>query len=136
MKIKLLIITAFTILLLVGCAQQPVKTAKQHGKGISIEMGDSLNIKQMSLSKYVNGQEVFSENVVYADSSAFEKGDVIWFDAPPTAKDATIKIALSYSENIDGTDSNTTQKIDVSEADKWIHVQLTKDHELEMIEMD
>jgi len=136
MKTKLLTLAVATSLLLAGCIERTNQTAKEHGSGISIEMSDSYNIHQMSLKKYENGVEVFNENVVYANSDPFEKGDVIWFDVSPDAKDRTVTIDLTYSENLDGTDAQITQKLDISEADKFVHVELKDKMELEIIEMD
>lgn len=132
MKVKFLIYFLSILLLLSGCSAD---SAKEHGKGISIEMSDSLNIKHMTLVKYVDGREVFSENVIHADTSAFEKGDITWFDVSSSSSNATVELAVSYSENLDGTNSKTTKKIDVSNAKEWINVTLTDNYELELLEM-
>lgn len=133
MKIKLFTFVALTFLLLYGCSAE---SAKQHGEGISVEIGDSLNIKHITLIKYTNGIEVFSENVINADGSTFKKGDVLWFDVSPSSTNSTVKLALSYSENSDGSGSKTTPKIDVSNANEWINVKFSDDYQLNLIEMN
>lgn len=127
------------LLMLVGCTQQTAKNAKQHGSGISITMGEDLNIKQMQLKIYEgNLKELFSENVIYADSSEFSKGDVIWFDVSPSIinTDPTISVELSYSENIDGTSAKPTKKIDISNAKQWVNLELNDNYELTITEQN
>lgn len=133
MKNKLLILAAFVVLLLSACSNS---SAKQHGSGISVEMSDSLNIKHITIIKYVGGIEVDSSNVINADSSSFKKGDVTWFDTPVSSTNSTVEIAISYSENIDGTYSKTTPKLDISNANKWVNVNFNENYELELMEMD
>lgn len=133
MKNKLLIFGALLILLLSGCSSS---TAKQHGSGISIKMTDSLNVKHITLTKYVGGIEVESSNVINADNSSFEKGDVTWFDMPVSSTNKTVEIAISYSENINGTYAKTTPKLDISNADTWVNVNFTDNYELQLIESD
>lgn len=133
MKRNLLIVTVLLVFLLAGCS---AKSAKQHGAGISVEMGDSLNIKHMTIIKYVGGLEVASENVINADNSSFTKGQVTWFDLPFSSTNSDVEIAISYSENIDGTSSKTTPKLNISKANKWVNVKFTENYELQLMEMD
>ena len=133
MKNKLLIFATLVVLLLSGCSNS---SAKQHGSGISVEMSDSLNIKHMTIIKYVGGIEAERSNVINADSSSFKKGDVTWFDIPLSSTNSTVEIAISYSENADGTNSKTTPKLDISSANKWVNVKFSDNYELQLIELD
>ncbi|KOS60197.1 hypothetical protein FJQ98_10995 [Lysinibacillus agricola] len=60
-------------------------------------MSDSLNIKHITLITYVGGKEVFSENVINAVNSTFDKGDVIGFVVSPFETKSPVELALSYS---------------------------------------
>lgn len=135
MKIKmvLLSIVVLSLLIMAGCS---AKSAQQNGNGISVEMGDSLNIKNIALITYVNGKEVFSGNVINADNSSFEKGEVIWFDVSPFGTNSTVELAVSYSENINAKQSKTTNKIDISNAKNWVNVKFSKDYKINVIEME
>lgn len=133
MKIRLLTIVVLFLLILAGCS---AKSAEQHGSGISVEMNESLNIKHLTFMVYVNGKETYSTNVINADNSAFKKGEVIWFDVPSIETDTTIKFALSYSENLNATQSKVTNKIDISNASKWVNAELNEDYQLELLDME
>ena len=122
-----------SILILAGCS---AKSAEQIGKGISVEVSDPIDVKHMTLIKYVDGKEAFSENVINADNSPFENGDIIWFDVSPSATDSTVELAISYSENLDGTDAQTTEKINVSNANEWINVKFIEDFHLKLIDLE
>lgn len=130
---KRLVIIFLAILILTGCS---AKSAKQHGMGISVEMADSLNIKHLTLIKFVNGKEVISENVINADNSPFEKGEIIWFDISPGSTNSTAELALSYSENLDGTDAKLTKKIDISNASKWVNIKFNKGYYLKLLDQE
>ena len=93
---KKIVVILLAVLIISGCS---AKSAEQHGHGISVEMADSLNIKHMTLNMYVDGREVFSENVINANNSPFEKGEIIWFDVSPSATNSTVELTLSYSRN-------------------------------------
>ena len=129
---KKLIVILLTVLIISGCS---AKSAKQHGHGISVEMADSLNIKHMSLFMYVDGKEVFSEHVVNADNSSFEKGEIIWFDVSPNATNSIVELTLSYSRNSNGTNEQTTEKIDISNANDWVTIKFTENYDLQLIKM-
>ncbi|MFJ8236060.1 hypothetical protein ACIQ34_09975 [Ureibacillus sp. NPDC094379] len=133
MKKRLLTIVMLSLLLMVGCS---AKTAEQHGEGISIQMSDSLDIKHITLITYVNGKEIFNENVINADNSAFSKGEVIWFDVSPFEKNSTVELAISYSKNINATQSKITNKIEISNANKWVNVKFDEDYQIELIGME
>ena len=133
MKIKLFTIVALTFLILSGCS---AKSAKQQGEGISIEMSESLNIGHITLMKYVDGIEVFSESVIYADNSSFKKGDIIWFDVSPSSPNSTVELAVTYSENVIGSSNKTTPKIEISPADEWVNLKFSSNYQLNLIEMD
>lgn len=77
----------------------------------------------------------FSENVTNADNSPFEKGEVVWFNVSPSATNSTVELAVSYSENLDGTDGQTTEKISVTNANEWVNVKLIEDYHLRMVDM-
>ena len=128
-KILLLLLS---VLLISGCS---AKSAQQHGHGISVEMADSLHIKHMTLTMYVDGSEVFSENVINANNSSFEKGEIIWFDVSPSATNSTVELTLSYSRNLNGTNEQTTEKIDISNANDWVTIKFTKNYELQLLKM-
>lgn len=131
---KRLTILILTIVILSGCSSS-AKSAEQHGKGISIEMSHSLEIKHMTLMMYVNGIEVFNENVINADNSPFKEGDITWFDVALHANDnSTIEVALSYSENSDGTDSRKTDKIDISGVSEWVNIVFMEDYQIKVID--
>ncbi len=132
MKIKLFTFITVTLLLF-GCSAD---SAKELGKGISIEFSNSTNIKHLTLFMYVDGIEVFSEHMIHANQSAFEKGDIIWFDVSPASANSTVELALSYSENINGSNSKTTPKLDISNANKWVNVSFSSNYQLKLIEMD
>lgn len=132
MKLKMLSILLMSLLIIAGCS---AKSAEQHGSGISVEIAESQNIKHLTIIKYENGKEVFSENVINADTSAFEKGDIVWFDVTPSSNNGTVKLLLEYSQNVDATDSKTTNKIDISNAKQWANVKL-EDGQLELIDYE
>lgn len=132
-KLSLIGIVVLSLFIIAGCSS---KSAQQHGSGISVQMDDSLGIKHMTLIMYVNGKEVFSENVINADNSAFEKGEVIWFDDSTFKQDSTVKLEISYSENVNATQSKTTNKLDISNATKWVDVKFNEDYQIELIDMD
>ena len=129
---KKLGVILLAVLLISGCS---AKSAAQHGHGISVEMAESLNIKHMSLFMYVDGKEVFSEHVINANNSPFEKGEIVWFDVSPSATHSTVEVTLSYSRNLDGTNANTTEKIDISNANDWVDFKFTKNYDLQLIKM-
>ena len=91
MKLKTLSALLMSFLIIGGCS---AKSAEQHGSGISIEIAESQNIKHLTIIKYENGKEDFSENVINADNSAFEKGDIVWFDLTPSSNNETVKLQL------------------------------------------
>lgn len=128
---KRLAILVLLLSILTGCA---AKSAKQHGAGISVEMTDSLNVKHLTLIKFVDGEEAFSENVINADNSPFEKGELVWFDVSPSATNSTVELALSYSTKLDGTDANLTEKIDISNANEWVNVTFNKGYYLSLLD--
>lgn len=131
---KQLTILILTIVILSGCSAS-AKSAEQHGEGISIEMSHSLDIKHMSIMMYADGKEVFTENVINADNSPFKELDIIWFDVSPHPNDkSTVEVAISYSENSDGTDARMTNKIDISEVSEWVTIKFMKDFQIEVID--
>ncbi|ALC89127.1 hypothetical protein AM500_04470 [Bacillus sp. FJAT-18017] len=128
---KKVMIFFLAALVLVGCSGKG-KNAEQHGKGISVEMAASTNIKHLSLVQFVNGKEIASENVVNADGSAFQKGENTWFDIPiGTGK--PVELALVYSLNHDGTNAKTSQRVEISKASRWVNLKLNDDYQLELI---
>ena len=132
---KRLTILFLSIVILAGCST-PAKSADQLGQGISIEMSNSLDIKHMTLIKYVDGKEVVSENVIHANNSPFKKGDITWFDISPSGESNTkSELAIAYSENLDGTNAHQTKAIEISNANEWINVEFTKDFQLRVIDM-
>ncbi|AHN24226.1 hypothetical protein [Lysinibacillus varians] len=129
-----LIVLCLVGFLLVGCAEKG-KTAEQFDKGISVEMDNSQDIKLMRLIKFVNGEEVTDENVFNADNTSFKKGQIIWYDIPLDQANSTVEIQIAYSKNDDGTNEKTTEKIDVSEAKKWVNFKLNEEYHLKIIDM-
>jgi len=133
MKLKICVVL-FSLFILVGCS---AKSAEQHGSGVSVEMSDSTDMKHITLNMYANGSEVFSENVINADQSTFNKGEIVWFDVTlDAAVNETLELTLEYSENIDGTASKMTNKIDVSEAGKWMNMKFSEDYQLILKDME
>ncbi|MFY3792500.1 hypothetical protein ACOQFO_12575 [Ureibacillus sp. MALMAid1270] len=132
-KLRMVVLVILSLFILAGCS---AKSAEQHGSGISIEMDESLGIKHMTIITYVDGKEVFSENVINADNSAFGKGEVIWFDVSPFSPNTKVELAISYSQNINATQSKTTPKKDISKANKWVNVMFSGDYQLNLIDMD
>lgn len=122
-------------LLLVGCAGKE-KTAKEYGGGISVEIAASQKIKHVGLVKYVGGIAGTSDNVINADNSPFKKGQILWFDTPLSEGDSIIKIEVTYSLNTNETEEKTTEKIDISKANKWVNLRLNQDMELEIVDME
>ena len=127
-----LVAILLTVLIISGCS---AKSAEQHGHGISVEMADSLNIKHMTLFMYVDGKEVFSEHVINANNSPFEKGEIILFDVSPSATNSIVELTLSYSRNLNGTNEQITEKIDISNASDWVNLKFTKSYDLQLIKM-
>jgi len=131
---KRLIILLLSIVLVAGCSASG-KSAEQHGKGVSIEMSHSLDIKHMTISVLVNGQESFSGGVINADNSSFKKGEIIWFDVPQHGNaNSTVEVALSYSKNSEGTDAHKTDKIDISGVSEWVNIVFKEDYQIEVID--
>ena len=130
---KKFILIFLSMLILAGCS---AKSAQQHGHGISIEMADSLNIKHMKLIKYVNGNEVESQNIINADNSSFAKGEIIWFDVSTYNSNSTVEFAVSYSNNSNGTNERTTEKINVSNENDWINVEFTEEFQLILVDSE
>lgn len=129
---KKLALIFFSMLILTGCS---AKSAQQHGHGISIEMTDSLNIKHMTLIKYVNGIEAESQNVINADNSSFEKGEIIWFDVSPSNPNSAVEFAISYSKNSNGTNERTTEKINVPNENDWMDIMFTEEYQLKLVDL-
>ena len=130
---KKCLLLLFSIIILSACSAQ---SAEELDKGISVEMAASQNIKHLTLHLYVNGKETFNENVINANNSAFEKGEIVWFDVSPDHPNATVELAVSYSKNLDATDAKTTEKIDVSNARKWVNTKLNADKQLELLDSE
>lgn len=128
---KKILLFLFCVMLLSACS---APSAEERDKGISVEMAASQNLKHLTLHLYVNGREIFSENVINANNSAFEKGETVWFDVSPDHPNSTIELALSYSKNLDATNTKTTEKIDVSKASKWVNTKLNADKQLELLD--
>lgn len=132
MKLKTLTVFLMSFLIIAGCSS---KSAEQHGSGISVEIADSQNIKHLTLIKSVGGKEVFSENIINADNSAFEKGDIVWFDVTPSSQNGEAKLELNYSENVNATESKTTYKINISNAKQWVNVKF-EDGQLKLLDYE
>ncbi len=130
MKSKFLFVLLIFSIFMTGCA---AKSAEQHGNGISVEFDKSLGIKHVTIIQYVNDEEYFRENVINANKSPFEKGEVVWFD---TAVDETNEFQLAYSMNINGTDPQLTNKLNISKANNWVNAKFTEEFKLEIEDME
>lgn len=128
---KKILLFLFSVMLLSACS---APTAEELDKGISVEIAASQNLKHLTLHMYVNGRETFSENVINANNSAFEKGEIVWFDVSTNHPNSTVELALSYSKNLDATNAKTTERIDVSNASKWVNTKLNADKQLKLLD--
>ncbi|ADC52236.1 hypothetical protein BpOF4_21204 (plasmid) [Alkalihalophilus pseudofirmus OF4] len=121
------------LLLLFGCSE---KTAEQQGEGISIEMGDVNNIQYLGINVYVDGL-FFNNEYVFKDEgeSSFKTGEIIWFEGP-IIQDRLQEVEVIYSRNKDGSDSATTNKIDITDVKEWANTKLNSELELELLKYD
>ena len=126
---KLVVVLIFACLL-VGCSNTS-KTAKDIGKGISVEIQTNKTLKHVSLEKYVNGTLIATESAINANNSAFEKGEIVIFDIPIDDNGEETEFSLIYSENLDGTNSSATEKINVTSTKTWVHFILNEQLQLE-----
>ncbi len=129
---KKLITVFLAILLLFGCAE---KTAEQHGKGISVEIGniDEQEIRYVGITIYLN-ELLFVDGFVYKeDYGLFQTGDVVWFETP-IINNKRQEIEVHYSRNADGSYPKTTNKIDITEAKEWVNAKLNDELQLELSE--
>ena len=129
---KLFIMLIFSFIL-VGCSEEE-KTAKDFGKGVSVEIQANETLKHFSLEKYVNGKLVSSDNVVHADNSPFEKGEIVYFDIPIPQKDEEVEFALAFSGKSEDTDSRSTDKLKIKTGNAWIELILTEQLQLKKVQ--
>ena len=121
------------LLLLFGCSEQ---TAEQHGEGISIEMGDVDNIHYLGINVYVDGL-FFNKEFIFKDKeeSSFQTGEIVWFEGP-IIQDRLQEVEVIYSRNKDGSDSATTNKIDITDVKEWVNTKLNRELELELLKFE
>ncbi|MBM7608775.1 hypothetical protein JOD29_002022 [Lysinibacillus composti] len=129
---KLFILFMVISFALVGCSDSE-KTAKQNGSGISVEIGDNDNIRYLNLTLYVDGLFWGSEEVISEENESFQNQGIFWFNTP-TFQNIDVEIELIYSENMDGTNSQITNKIDITQAKKWVNIKLNDELQLEILE--
>ena len=129
---KKYMIVLVVLLLLVGCTTKE-KTAEKHGRGISVEMSDLDTISYMAIKIYADGL-IFADHFLYKEEGYFKAGENVWFDAPVFPGDHLQEIELIYSTNRDGSDSTTTNKIDITKAKEWVNAKLTNELQLELVE--
>jgi hypothetical protein len=116
---------------LVGCSNQG-KTAKDLGKGISVEVQTNKTIKSIRLEKYVNGSLVIGENATRADNKAFKKGEVLNFDFPMSDNNEEVEFKVLYTKNLDATHRHTTNKVKVKSTKNGINLILNQQNQLEV----
>ena len=127
---KRLIILIFCILILAGCPNT-YKSAKDVGKGVSLEIQATKTIKHLRIEKYVNGNLIDSENVINANNSAFKKGEIVIFDIPVQVNEE-VAYLVKYSENLDATNEISTTKIKINPQDPWTNLILNEDLQLKV----
>lgn len=120
------------LLLLVGCTLKE-KTAEKHGRGISVEIGDMDSISYVGLKIYMDRQ-IFTDHFTYKEEDSFETGEIVWFDAPVFPGDHFQDVEVIYSRSRDGSDSTTTNRIDITKAKEWVNTKLTNEFQLELSE--
>lgn len=132
---KRFIIVFLSTLLLFGCGGD--KTAEQQGTGISVEVGDIKDeqIRYVGITVYLNELLYMDDNIYKDDYSFFQDGDIVWFNIP-IISDKRQEIEVHYSNNPDGSDTKTTNKIDITEANKWVNTKIDNDLRLEILAMD
>lgn len=133
MKNKLFIFLILGTLLLSVCSNNPID---ENGNGISVEMGKSLNIKNVGFILYYDLKEEYGGNGINGDGSAFKKGDIVWTDISIPKDKNSFKLAITYSESTDNSNFKTTSKIDITGAKKWVKLKLTDEYKLEIIDME
>lgn len=116
---------AAMMLLLSGCGAP--KTAEDQGSGLSVEMQTGGQYRHVQLIRYENGEKVPGENVVNADGSQFEDGEVIWFDIQPGEWKETTAFALSVSTDGTGIGARQTKPVELKEGKDWAHAVFSDD---------
>lgn len=129
---KKVIPLVLALLLLAGCTFKE-KTAEKHGRGISVEMSGMDTISYVGLKIYAD-RLIFSDDFIYKEEGAFQPGEIVWFDAPVFPGDHLQEIEVIYSENRDGSDSATTNRIDITKAKEWVNTKFTDELQLELVE--
>ncbi|MGM9920935.1 MAG: hypothetical protein ACI33O_06785 [Bhargavaea sp.] len=119
MRNLMLVASIFILMLLSGCGE--VKTAADHGSGLSVEMQTGGQYRHVQLIRYENGEKVPGENVVNADGSQFEDGEVIWFDIQPGEWKETTAFALSVSTDGTGIGARQTKPVELEDGKQWAH---------------
>ncbi|WP_213423954.1 hypothetical protein [Bhargavaea massiliensis] len=119
MKNLLLAASITAMMLLSGCGA--AKTAADHGSGLSVEMQSGGQYRHVQLIRYENGEKVPDENVVNADGSQFEDGEVIWFDIQPGEWKSTTAVALSVSTVGTGLGARQTKPVKLEDGTSWAH---------------
>lgn len=127
---KKFLIIGVALLVLVGCTLKE-KTAEKHGKGISVEIGDTDNIRYVGITLYAD-RLLFSDDFIYKEEGSFQPGEIVWFDAPVFPGDHFQDIEITYSRNPDGSDTTTTNRINITEAKEWVNTKLTNESQLEL----
>ncbi|EMR06169.1 hypothetical protein C772_01814 [Bhargavaea cecembensis DSE10] len=125
MKNLLLAASFAAVMLLSGCGA--VKTAADHGSGLSVEMKTGGQYRHVQLIRYENGERVPDENVVNADGSQFEDGEVIWFDIQPGEWKETTAFALSVSTDGTGVGARQTKPVELKDGTSWAHAVFNDD---------
>ncbi|KZE36904.1 hypothetical protein AV656_14090 [Bhargavaea cecembensis] len=125
MKNLLLAASIAAMVLISGCGAP--KTAADHGSGLSVEMQTGGQYRHVQLIRYENGEKVPDENVVNADGSQFEDGEVIWFDVQPGEWKETTAFALSVSTDGTGTGARQTKPVKLEGGKEWAHAVFNDD---------
>jgi hypothetical protein len=125
LKKILLTASVAAIMLISGCGSE--KTAEDHGSGLSVEMQTGGEYRHVQLIRYEKGEKVPAENVVNADGSPFEDGEVIWFDIQPGEWKETTAFALSVSTDGTGIGARQTKPVELKDGITWAHAVFSDD---------
>lgn len=125
MKKMMLTAILAAVLLISGCGAEE-KTAEDHESGLSVEMQSGGQYRHVQLIRYENGVQVPSENVLNADGSPFEDGEIIWFDVEPEELKSTTAYTLSVSTDGTGIGARQLKPVEM-EGNKWAHAVFEKD---------
>lgn len=127
---KKMLTLIFLTVILAACADSP-KSAKDIGKGISLEIQTDETIYHISFEKYEDGFSIDNGGVINANNSPFERGEIVFFDSATINPNKNTKIIIAYSGNINGTNAKETT-ISFNPSEPWAELILNNQLELEL----